>query len=165
MLASSLTASLVLRICRSCMSFCEMTVTVAGVCSNGASLKPPTAARLAAGALLAVTTTSAMLCGSLAALSVSVANAGAANACRMARVRTETDTFKDEFGVGIDGSWYKPVHRGRCLAGCLFGWRQRRSYQRREVLCAFLRWHYPDQVRRVSLTRKTYMPFPGPLAK
>jgi len=23
-----------------------------------------------------------------------------------------------------------------------------------ELRCAFLRWHYPDQVRRVSLTRK-----------
>src|SRR5471030_2491393 len=29
-------------------------------------------------------------------------------------------------------------------------------------LCAFLRWHYPDQVRRVSLTRNN---IPGPLAK
>ena len=29
-------------------------------------------------------------------------------------------------------------------------------------LCAFLRWHYPDQVRRVSLTRNTA--FSGPLA-
>src|SRR5471032_2180053 len=118
MLASSLTASLVLRICRSCMSFCEMTVTAAGVCSSGASLKPPTATRLAAGALLAVTTTSAMFCVSLAALSLSAANAGAANACRMARVRTETDTFKDEFGVGIDGSWYGSA---ACSAGANAG--------------------------------------------
>ncbi|MNN87583.1 hypothetical protein D3C81_2051570 [compost metagenome] len=106
MLASSLTASLRLRICKSCMSFCEMTVTDAGVCSSGASEKPPTEARLEAGALLAVTTTSAMLwaCGSAASAPSFAAKAGAANACRIARVKTETD----KFGVDIDCSWFKP---------------------------------------------------------
>jgi len=105
MLASSLTASLRLRICKSCMSFCEMTVTDAGVCSSGASAKPPTEARLAAGTLLAVTTTSAMLGVSAGASALSfAARAGAANACRMARVKTEID----KFGVDIDCSWFKP---------------------------------------------------------